>query len=699
MKPAVVQRTVESSGGLSESQFGISTKDPVHLMMVMRDTLYSNKILAVLREYSSNAWDAHAEAGCPDKPIKVVLPTELDPSLRIRDYGLGMSDYDVHHVYTQYGASTKRSSNVGVGFLGLGSKSAFAYSDSFTITSWYKGTKSIFVAVLDETNRGKATKLHEEPCDLDETGIEIKVPVNPQDIRTFQVESRWLYRFFRPTPDINLDIRSFYGDEKEDYVPHDILFQCEHGVLVRPTSSGYSSRPDWHVVMGCLAYPLDPKQAGLQIPFNTSGVLYCDIGEVTVSASRESLEYRKETVAALQRRYKLLVEAVENQVMNIRTGSLTPWEKRMASRDYRHFVPSCQKDGYTAYLYPGDALPNHFHLEGFASYTPRKSVPDPSVEIHKDTKIVLVDINVPVGRIPYSHKLRLVQRKPTSDWDDMLKELEQYLDQAQVRGVPIVNLSELELEPLPERSYNRQENPKHKLTRFLYDHSQKNSTTHSEKWQETDEEPTDEDVFLIIHRFQPVGSRTMGDIAKEMEMLSSLFNISIPPLYGIKTTAKKPVTPADVEGIEYEEWLKQTLADVVQARPEIYQEVQNRHWHSVCDELFYTRDDAEGMFRFLEQNLGEEHPVVQVFREMLQGHKAHKPGKNEDWDTFLGLVKRGGVCELPNPVDRWEEAWSKYPLLYTSRTYSDPSRHVVRALSYDQKDHWIEYIQLKDAAQ
>ena len=42
------------------AEFGISKGDEAHLMQILRDTLYSDKVLAVLREYSSNAWDAHA---------------------------------------------------------------------------------------------------------------------------------------------------------------------------------------------------------------------------------------------------------------------------------------------------------------------------------------------------------------------------------------------------------------------------------------------------------------------------------------------------------------------------------------------------------------------------------------------------------------------------------------------------------------
>jgi len=111
MIPNNAARKVESSGMLAEGKFGISMKDQAHILAILRDRLYTNKVLAVLREYGSNAWDAHREAGKEGLPIKVSLPTEIEPALIIRDWGPGLSEEDVFEVYVKYGASTKRGSN------------------------------------------------------------------------------------------------------------------------------------------------------------------------------------------------------------------------------------------------------------------------------------------------------------------------------------------------------------------------------------------------------------------------------------------------------------------------------------------------------------------------------------------------------------------------------------------------------------
>jgi hypothetical protein len=152
---------VVSSGVTSQGKFGISRRSQAHIMTILRDNIYTDKILAVLREYSSNAWDAHRMVGKGDLPIQITLPDNDSPSLVIRDFGPGMSPREVFNIYTQYGESTKRGTDDAVGMMGIGSKSAFAYSDSFTVTSWNGGMRRIYVAVLDASNEGDMQCLDE----------------------------------------------------------------------------------------------------------------------------------------------------------------------------------------------------------------------------------------------------------------------------------------------------------------------------------------------------------------------------------------------------------------------------------------------------------------------------------------------------------------------------------------------------------
>src|SRR4051794_3841103 len=96
----------------------------VHIMSVLTN-LYSDPEYAIIREYATNAWDAHIEAGIL-RPIEVVTPTDLSPYLSIQDWGVGLDKDGIERIYSKYGASTKRESNDFNGQLGMGCKSALA---------------------------------------------------------------------------------------------------------------------------------------------------------------------------------------------------------------------------------------------------------------------------------------------------------------------------------------------------------------------------------------------------------------------------------------------------------------------------------------------------------------------------------------------------------------------------------------------
>jgi hypothetical protein len=102
-----------------------------HIMSVLTD-LYSDPIAAVIREYSTNGYDAHVEAGIT-RPIEVNLPSVYAQTFTVRDYGLGLDLDDLYRIYSRYGASTKRESNDVVGMLGLGCKSGLTFTNQFSM--------------------------------------------------------------------------------------------------------------------------------------------------------------------------------------------------------------------------------------------------------------------------------------------------------------------------------------------------------------------------------------------------------------------------------------------------------------------------------------------------------------------------------------------------------------------------------------
>ena len=72
---------VETGGLADEGAFSIKASSTA--FAILSSGLYSNKFKAILRELGCNAYDSHIEAGYPEKPFTVHLPTRLNPILSL----------------------------------------------------------------------------------------------------------------------------------------------------------------------------------------------------------------------------------------------------------------------------------------------------------------------------------------------------------------------------------------------------------------------------------------------------------------------------------------------------------------------------------------------------------------------------------------------------------------------------------------
>lgn len=167
--------TVESTFTGDTVTMGLDPEGLAHIMEVLSG-LYGDPAMAVVREYSTNAIDSQVENGVK-RPIEITSPSWTDSNFSVRDYGCGMDVNDIRNIYALYGASTKRNSNDFNGSLGLGSKSAFSYSNQFTVESIKDGIKTIVVVSKDEEGMGQMTIVAETATD-DASGTKITVPVS-----------------------------------------------------------------------------------------------------------------------------------------------------------------------------------------------------------------------------------------------------------------------------------------------------------------------------------------------------------------------------------------------------------------------------------------------------------------------------------------------------------------------------------------
>jgi hypothetical protein len=283
MKPIASQMTEVDHLPGEEIEFSIS--DARWVMRSMAD-LYSNRELAVVREYSTNAFDSNVERaiaeGRDPEPIVVTLPSALNPYFTVQDFGIGMSESELKEIYTQFGNSTKRDSNDFNGMLGFGSKSAVAYTNTFTVTSVKDGRKTVGVVSRKE-DYSIVLKVILKVDTIEPNGVTVQVPVHNHD--AFSRVARDFYRFWKPnTVLINGQVPEWAVGEKID------------------TDLYYSAAETSYVVMGNVGYRIANPDALFPRGMNKiSFVAYVPNGAVEFTPSREDLKYSDHTKKALHK--------------------------------------------------------------------------------------------------------------------------------------------------------------------------------------------------------------------------------------------------------------------------------------------------------------------------------------------------------------------------------------------------------------
>ncbi len=297
------------TSGLNHAQ-AFSMQMNAKMFSILTDKLYTNKEGAVIRELSSNAKDAHVAAGCPDKPFYLKLPSWLDKTFMIRDYGTGIHPDKFCEVYTNLGYSTKENENESLGAYGLGSKTPFALTDTYTIRNFYNGKVYTYTAYKDA---GMPTVSLIGSMDTeDPNGLEISLSYDLQYTGAFIDATREQLRYFKVKPIVDSD---------EDF----------EWLEVPDLSKGYSIRDSFNlyatIVMGGVPYEL--KYSDIvnhdfyDVIRRTNLILKVDIGDVDVTPSRENVEITEKTLNTLRKRISEIKENYGKDIVDSITNAKT----------------------------------------------------------------------------------------------------------------------------------------------------------------------------------------------------------------------------------------------------------------------------------------------------------------------------------------------------------------------------------------
>ena len=272
-----------------------------HVMSVLTN-LYADAPLAVLREYATNARDSHVAAGS-DRPIEVDLPSDLNPTLVIRDFGVGLSEAEIIDVYARYGASTKRDTNDQVGAFGLGCKSAFTLGQQFVVTAVKGGQRTVALFAVGGDGAGGVSVLGRARTD-EPNGVLVSIGV--PDVAQMRRAATGFFGTWEPG--------TVLVDGREPATVYAGAFGVTDRVCLAAPGNP-AAEAGVHVVMGGVGYRVsetvlsgaardDPSLTRLVASLRAAGArLYgrVAIGAVDITPSREALRDTDTTIHAVRR--------------------------------------------------------------------------------------------------------------------------------------------------------------------------------------------------------------------------------------------------------------------------------------------------------------------------------------------------------------------------------------------------------------
>lgn len=307
---------------------------------ILRNRLYEKPIQTLVQEYICNARDAMREADKPEHEFNITIPikqynhilgTNSTPTFSVRDFGPGISPDRMENIFTLYGSSTKRGDNSQTGGFGIGAKSAWAYTDSFTITSVTDGFKRVYVAHTGVSSNGRLELLSEAPTN-EPTGTEISLAVKNLDIEQFE---QAVYRAVSNWENIPNVINGTVPVQEISYSIDnlDLIKQERNNLYYKPETAIIDGIP--YSLANFTGYGKNTSLSELSSYCKTSMNLKFPTGVLEVSASRESIAQSENNNTILNNEAKRLLKLIESEIKEkFKVSTVLEW-----INVHKHYFP------------------------------------------------------------------------------------------------------------------------------------------------------------------------------------------------------------------------------------------------------------------------------------------------------------------------------------------------------------------------
>lgn len=319
MKLNIAKINIETSGDMEEKMFSID--DVGMIFDILRNRMYSDPIRAICREISCNARDANREVGNEHIPCEISLPNSWEPYYKIKDFGPGISPDRMENIFIRYTASTKRNDNTQTGGFGIGSKTPFSYSDTFSIETNVDGIKYNYTCFIDETKVGKLLLMSSD-ITTDPNGTEIIIPVKSHDFYKFKDDTEFTTRHWKVKPVIRDGSLTY-----SDFTPS---FTGKNYAIAK-SDNDYALR-EVKLIIDDIEYPLDldslKNKSKSEIFGAIKGVLYLyfNIGDLSLSATREAVHLDAPTQALINSRFTDILNDFKTNITNQIDSCASLWD-------------------------------------------------------------------------------------------------------------------------------------------------------------------------------------------------------------------------------------------------------------------------------------------------------------------------------------------------------------------------------------
>lgn len=425
----------------NKKEFTVDTSNQM-IVSILRDKLYSNKVAAVCREVASNSRDANREAGRGDTPVLITISeTSIlndGMSISFKDSGIGISPSRIDNVFLKYGSSTKRDSNSQTGGFGIGAKTPFAYTNEFVISTVSeengKRLHTVYQALISNENGQETSQLLTVSSNetTEETGTEIIVPIQEVHLNEFIEECRKATMLWDVQPKI------MYNDNNVSTEIHNLIKEEDFKVIYGKYNSGiFDEHQDGlFLQVDGIPYSINDSQIGrvshtaktnlveshtsqmyTRYYYENTGrntVLIFNTGELTMSASREAIEYTEDNVEKIMAKLQTAEDHIKKLIIDDFNSQKTILDKITTFNSYS------EGEGSAEWINKSDdlKLKNYFKKFGardvikeahpdYANYGTIKKISDNAIDFYKIKKH---------DRFSFSKKNKINGIRPCTDF-------------------------------------------------------------------------------------------------------------------------------------------------------------------------------------------------------------------------------------------------------------------------------------------